>query len=364
MNKRLFIKYFLFISTFLLMVPLKEVSAERQKEKLSSTMSTKMKKAMEKHKKTKELLSVPGSRIPPPSFIHYHREQPRKCSKDRMRIRRNVKRLSLDEWKLFKRSLHFLYTHTSAFGEPIVAETEKTKKESKLSFIDYLTKLHWDFGDDVHTTPRFLPWHRMIVWRLENELRKLNPSLSVPYWDFSEDASNPKGSFIFSKEYLETDDKLIQSYSKQNKTVSASACRWPVHHSDYKCAYREWDEDLLKKFTNPKEFLGNLTNADGSTPSFEKWHYWLEYNPHYTVHTSLGGKDLNGDMGTNNSPNDPVFWVFHSFIDKLWVQRQKLFAFGWDEFEKDLNPYNMNLPPWNMTIAETMDYASLCYDYE
>jgi hypothetical protein len=39
----------------------------------------------------------------------------------------------------------------------------------------------------VHGGPEFLPWHRVIVNRLEELLRQINPLLSLHYWDWTED---------------------------------------------------------------------------------------------------------------------------------------------------------------------------------
>lgn len=42
----------------------------------------------------------------------------------------------------------------------------------------------------VHGGPEFLPWHRVIVNRLEEMLRQINPQLSLHYWDWTEDPRN------------------------------------------------------------------------------------------------------------------------------------------------------------------------------
>ena len=34
---------------------------------------------------------------------------------------------------------------------------------------------------------RFLPWHRTYLLNLEKELRKIDDSLSIPYWDWNQD---------------------------------------------------------------------------------------------------------------------------------------------------------------------------------
>src|SRR5260370_11274669 len=42
-------------------------------------------------------------------------------------------------------------------------------------------------GQDVHGGPAFLPWHRELCNRLEALLRKVDPQLSLHYWDWTTD---------------------------------------------------------------------------------------------------------------------------------------------------------------------------------
>jgi hypothetical protein len=39
----------------------------------------------------------------------------------------------------------------------------------------------------VHGGPEFLPWHRVIVNRLEELIRKIDPRLTLHYWDWTQD---------------------------------------------------------------------------------------------------------------------------------------------------------------------------------
>src|SRR5262245_65631187 len=42
-------------------------------------------------------------------------------------------------------------------------------------------------GQDVHGGPAFLPWHRVLIGRLEALLREADPSVSLHYWDWTTD---------------------------------------------------------------------------------------------------------------------------------------------------------------------------------
>src|SRR5437879_7573790 len=42
-------------------------------------------------------------------------------------------------------------------------------------------------GEDVHEGPAFIPWHRVLVNRLEELLRGVDSDLSLHYWDWTTD---------------------------------------------------------------------------------------------------------------------------------------------------------------------------------
>ncbi len=37
-----------------------------------------------------------------------------------------------------------------------------------------------------HGTLRFLPWHRIFLYLLENELASIHPDVTLPYWDWTQ----------------------------------------------------------------------------------------------------------------------------------------------------------------------------------
>ena len=43
----------------------------------------------------------------------------------------------------------------------------------------------------AHRYPTFLPWHREYLWFFESRLRKENPNVTLPYWNWLEDRKIP-----------------------------------------------------------------------------------------------------------------------------------------------------------------------------
>ena len=48
---------------------------------------------------------------------------------------------------------------------------------------DALSRYHYDNTPPWHGNLHFLPIHRYLVWLFEEELLRIDPSVSVPYWN-------------------------------------------------------------------------------------------------------------------------------------------------------------------------------------
>ena len=57
-------------------------------------------------------------------------------------------------------------------------------------------------GQDVHSGPGLLPWHRELVNRLEALLRKVDPELSLHYWDWTTDPTTAGGVNLFTTDFM------------------------------------------------------------------------------------------------------------------------------------------------------------------
>jgi tyrosinase len=127
---------------------------------------------------------------------------------------------------------------------------------------------------------RFLPWHRAYLVEFEKLLRSKNPNLSIPYWDWTAD----QGQLVGIKNYLGL-------ASLRSAGIDPSTGN-PVPF-----------------FTDDNEFQ-SLINFTGTYYDFTEY---LETRPHNAGHGWAGG-----DMGTMASPNDPLFWMHHAQVDRIW----------------------------------------------
>ena len=132
-----------------------------------------------------------------------------------------------------------------------------------------------------HGKPYFLAWHRGFLYRFEGWLRKVSgdSTMVVPYWDYYTSPQVPP-------EFLDTTSALYRK-GRTGDDVTGALSLAPFDDS----------------VTN---FQRGLPNA--FEPS-------LESQPHNPVHNLIGG----AMSSILISPWDPLFWVHHANIDRLWA---------------------------------------------
>lgn len=143
----------------------------------------------------------------------------------------------------------------------------------------------WLFWGNVHQfecphgRPYFLAWHRGYLALFEAKLRELSGAqLRLPYWDYYTDHEIP--------EDFKTGGAANPLFmQRQNNSVRGALTTAP--------------------------FATDVTRFEhGAARSFEAL---LEGKPHNQVHNLIGRT-----MATFQSPKDPIFWLHHANIDRLW----------------------------------------------
>lgn len=136
----------------------------------------------------------------------------------------------------------------------------------------------------AHRGINFLSWHREFLAKFEARLQLVNPTVTLPYWDWANDRGIPA--------------------ALADLTAFPS---WPITR-------RANAPGPL-----PTQAQVNGVLASGVTPpSYDTFRAALESPPHDQVHIAIGG-----DMATSRSPRDPIFWLHHAMVDKLWADWQR-----------------------------------------
>lgn len=140
----------------------------------------------------------------------------------------------------------------------------------------------------------FLPWHRGYLMAIDDIIRKLTGmnDFSMPYWNWSCQRSLP-ASFWQAGSVL--------NYSPRGATSSSQANASIVGPNNIATILGQADFQL---------FGSGAATALRGGGGFQGE---LEAQPHNYIHGFVGGT-----MGTYTSPRDPIFWLHHCNIDRLW----------------------------------------------
>lgn len=143
-----------------------------------------------------------------------------------------------------------------------------------------------------HGSNKFLPWHRELLARFENDLHSADHCVFFPYWDVVALPSFPAG--------IATTDNPVFPPAVRNITAGTST---PVTRS------------IGAGGNLPNAgMLSFVTAATTYTTFNQRLEQW-----HNAVHVYVGG-----DMAfISRAPNDPAFWLHHSNIDKIWHDWQQ-----------------------------------------
>ena len=298
-----------------------------------------------------------------PSFTDAIRSEDGHAVCPRMFIRKEFRDMSRAEWSRFKRALLKL------MGEP--APSQNNAEDPSLpppTSMAFWTRLHLASVPHAHGTPQFLPWHRLFVHKFEQALRTIDPTVTLPYWDWSLDAPNPAASPIWSLFYLGS------VYSEEGDCTNFPSLKVPRPH----CLKRRRLFSYQSERSGAAPFYSSRTLravVEDMSLSYDRFRALIELAPHNMVHVAVGGPQ--GDMSFMSSPNDPLFWLHHAFIDKLWADHQALVEQRRGRFfsltnyggENPLTHTEVSLTdrlrPFEETVYEAMDHTAppFCYKY-
>ncbi|KAN0118256.1 Di-copper centre-containing protein [Russula decolorans] len=213
------------------------------------------------------------------------------------------------------------------------------------SYYDDLVYIHMDLNTRIHFTGQFLPWHRWYLYVFEQSLKyRCGYNGVSPYWNWSIDAPD-----FFESSFWKDSDPLsgLGGWGDPNADFSVPDGGFDEFHLSYPSSHILRRNFTLYPFDVPDPLLtdqlkeGNATFSvsvieaalETSAGDFRSFQKALEIpeGPHTAVHLIMGG-DLAGlcpinappncTAGPTWSPNEPLFWMHHGMIDKLWYDWQ------------------------------------------
>lgn len=197
-------------------------------------------------------------------------------------IRKNFKKLTAAELTAFKNGVAVMKSRgpldpTSWTYQAAIHGTSATPVQTAWSTCQ-------------HNTTFFLSWHRMYLCFFERILRKASgmPGLGLPYWNYS-DAADATARFLPTAFRNPANATNPLFTSNRNAAINAGTGQLTASAVS-----------LASVLPGPTGFYPFSGNVNGT--------------PHGNVHVGIGG----GMSGFNTAGLDPIFWLHHCNIDRLW----------------------------------------------
>ncbi|RKP22330.1 hypothetical protein SYNPS1DRAFT_20198, partial [Syncephalis pseudoplumigaleata] len=180
------------------------------------------------------------------------------------------------------------------------------QSEPRPNSYDWFVKLHKEHQFKAHGNAHFLPWHRTFTRAFEQQLQRIDPSVTLPYWDWSVTSQAPEKHPVFSPHWFGGNGR-----PGDHCVTDGQFADWKPYYSAHNCLRRQFSEGSGIGALVSVEALRYLIDTSDDFATFNSV---IEAPTHNLVHMGIGG-----EMVTVASPNDPIFFVHHTFIDMQWA---------------------------------------------
>jgi tyrosinase len=216
----------------------------------------------------------------------------------------------------------------------------------------------------AHRGPAFFPWHRQALRELEIELQRLDPSVEIPYWPWENEGAGWRTAPIWNRVGGNGDP------NQGNRITTGPFASWTSIIFDNATGSFVPRAGIIRQFRNvampsptarPTRYdVSPWSESSSTTASFRAF---IE-SAHDTVHVNIGG-----DMGVATSPNDPIFWLHHCNVDRLWARWQS--RWGLQNYQPTAggppghnidDVMQFHLSP-SVRINSTLDWRAMGYSY-
>jgi tyrosinase len=176
-------------------------------------------------------------------------------------------------------------------------------------------KIHADFCK--HGRLSFLHWHRHYLAFFETICGELigDPDFAMPYWNWSK-----KGGVIPAPFF----DTAALNVEHWNDPGVYSSPNWGSVDTVGKRGLVK-GQGLLDDPQRGGSFTLDTINAIKKMPTAALFRARLEGSPHNDGHVVAGAtaSGKTGHIGDGLSPLDPIFWLHHCMVDRLWAEWQQ-----------------------------------------
>jgi tyrosinase len=205
-----------------------------------------------------------------------------------------------------------------------------------------------------HHNPLFLPWHRGYLYHFELALQDIDSEVTLPWWNWFDEAGLPGA---FAPRRVGGRSNVLYSAPIKPMTERRDPS-WPRR------THRE-----VFSGTGPGPWPPPLRTIIQGSKSIDAWQWLMSatsydefsarcWRLHDNIHVWVGG-----EMSDPNwAAFDPLFWVHHSMVDRLWRIWQHDHPGATPGAEIIDLPMTFNRAP-SFTPRQVLDVKQLGYDY-
>jgi tyrosinase len=259
----------------------------------------------------------------------------------------------------------------SDFVDAVLALKNKFEGGSTVSVYDEFVNIHAAAmtAHSIHVGAGLFPWHRELLDLFERELQTINPQVTIPYWNWAVDREST--SSIWNDDFMGGNGDPTENYVVKTGPFRQGQWILIADGPDLRRDFGDWvsslptAQDEQTALTIPNYDVPPYDTGSPITESFRNFMAgWnsptIEPERHNRVHNWVGGSML-----TEASPNDPVFWLVHANLDRIWADWEAQHGYLYPESgaAEGENLYD-NMPYVGVTPASVLNHYDLGYQYD
>lgn len=218
----------------------------------------------------------------------------------------------------------------------------------------------------LHGMPTFPLWHRLYLVQFEQAMASHGSTLGVPYWDWTQPVDH-------LPELVSHPLFMDPSSHKAKKNVFYSG----DITFENKVTARAVDTRLFQASKGGNNFLleGVLSALEQEDYCRFEVQFEVAHNP---IHYLVGGRFTHSMSSLEYTSYDPLFFLHHSNVERLFVIWQALQKHrgldgnancGLNMFHKPMEPFGRDTNPITLTkdhakAVDVFEYNTLGYDYD
>lgn len=276
------------------------------------------------------------------------------CTFETARVRTEFRQMSNEDRKSFTDAIMCL--------KEVPTTADASVYPGVKSRYDEYVATHINMTMNIHVTADFLAWHRNFIWEWENDLiNTCGYTGNLPYWDWAADAYAPHESEVFNGDEFSLGSDGVYVPDRDDTYLGLMDVTFPpgtgggcVHsgpfsggdfsnlgpldspyndnvENDYDFNPRCLVRDLNVFFSSRYNTYANVTQLLLGQSTIQYFQAEMQgfvgdnkLGIHGAGHWLGGGPSQMQDF--HSSPNDPVFFLHHAMIDRVWAIWQALDA--------------------------------------